>query len=346
MTSMLTFIQFEKVSDIDNDEGKNSVVFLAKDLQLGSTLVIKKMDKSKFDPEEYFSESKMIFDCKHPNVAEIQYASQDDDGIYLAMPYYKNGSLNALCAKRHLTIREIVKFSLDILSAINFIHSKNMLHLDIKPTNILIDDTGKAVLTDFGLSKYMDENGVAIQPNTYTMHIDPELLLSSGRTVQSDIYQIGLTIYRFCNGINILERQLVEQNITTKEQLREAVVKGRFPDRKFFLPHIPKQLQRIIVKALQVNPDSRYNNAIEMMNDLSAVNSNLDWQYTNNTDMPYIKCVDSYEYCLSVNNGDIECTKTNVVTKKKTKLNKYCMKYTDNGRDLYTKLASIVGGID
>lgn len=346
MPNILTLIQFEKISDIGNDEGKNSNVFLASDLQLSSTFVIKRMEKSKFKPEEYFSESKMIYDCKHPNVAKIQYASQDNDNIYLAMPYYKNGSLNSICAKRFLTVREIIKYSLDLLSAVSFIHSKNMLHLDIKPTNILIDDTGKAILTDFGLSKYMDNNGVAEQPYNYTLHADPEWYQSSGRTIQSDIYQIGLTMYRLCDGIGILKSQLADQRITTSDQLKDAVLKGKFPNRKFFMPHIPKQLKKIIIKALQVDPDSRYMNTIEMMNDISSVNSNLDWQFTGNMNSPYTKFDETYEYCINVrNNNNIECVKTNLTTRKATKISKYCMKYTDNGKDLFVKLSTIVGGI-
>ena len=346
MPNILTLIQFEKTSDIGNNEGKNSNVFIANDLQLGSTLVIKRMEKSKFKPEEYFSESKMIYDSKHPNVAEIQYASQDNDNIYLAMPYYRNGSLNTLCNNRFLTVREIVKYSLDLLSAVSFIHSKNMLHLDIKPTNILIDDTGKAILTDFGLSKYMDGNGVAEQPYNYRMHVDPEWYQSSGRTIQSDIYQIGLTMYRLCNGIGVLNSQLSDQKITTPDQLKDAILKGKFPDRKLFFPHVPKQLQKIILKALQINPDSRYMNTIEMMNDISSVDSNLDWQFTGDLSTPYVKSDETYEYCICVKTKNtIECVKTNIATKKTTKMSKYCMKYTDNGKDLFVKLASIVGGI-
>jgi len=123
MSDTISFIKFVKSRDIGNTEGKNSNVFLAIDEQLGEELVIKQMEKAKFEPDKYFSESKMLYACKHPNVVEIQYASQDEENIYLAMPYYSNGSLNSLAEKRFLTVREIIKYSLDLLSAVSYIHS-------------------------------------------------------------------------------------------------------------------------------------------------------------------------------------------------------------------------------
>ena len=99
MSDTTSFIKFTKVRDIGNQEGKNSDVFLAKDNQLDCELVIKRIKKEKFNPEEYFSEAKMIYENKHPHIVEIQYASQDDEYIYMAMPYYKNGSLNSLAHK-------------------------------------------------------------------------------------------------------------------------------------------------------------------------------------------------------------------------------------------------------
>ena len=119
-----------------------------------------------------------------------------EDFIYLAMPYYKRGSLNSLAETRFLSVREIVKYILDLLTAVNYIHSKGLLHLDIKPTNICLMIQVVHYLPIFGLSRYMDENGIAEQPCNYILHTDPEWYCSSGRSVQSDIYQIGLTIYK------------------------------------------------------------------------------------------------------------------------------------------------------
>jgi len=348
VSDTISFIKFTKTGEIGSLEGKNSHVFLAKDDQLGVELVIKQLDKKKFKSEEYFLESKMLYNCKHPNIVEIQYASQDKDNIYLAMPYYSKGSLNTLAKHRYLTVREIIKYSLDLLSGISYIHSKRLVHLDIKPTNILIDTTGRALLTDFGLSKYLDENGIADQPNTYLVHADPEWYQHSGRDVQSDIYQIGLTIYRLCNGIDILQNTLRKQGITNQDSLRIAVLKGKFPDRKNFLPHIPKKLQKIVLKALEVDHTKRYQNTIELMNDLSTIDCSLDWIYTGDNNTPYTKITEEYRYDINVNTkiNHIECLRKKLSTGKATKVKGYCLDYSSEHGDLDKKLSEIVGGID
>lgn len=306
------------------------------------------MNKKKFKSDEYFLESQILYDCKHPNIAEIQYASQDNDNIYLAMPYYSNGSIHTLAKRRYLTVREIIKYSLDLLSGVSYIHSKGLIHLDIKPTNILIDSTGRALLTDFGLSKYLDENGIAEQPSTYTVHADPEWYQHSGRNVYSDIYQIGLTIYRLCNGVDILQKNLNEQGITDSTLLRTAVLEGRFPNRKNFLPHIPNKLKKIVLKALEVDHTRRYQNTIEMMNDLSSIDCNLDWLYTENTTTPYIKITEEYRYDININTkiNRIECLRTKLSTGKTTKVKGYCLDYSPEHCDLDKKLSEIVGGIN
>lgn len=80
---------------------KNSEVFIARDLQLNAELFIKKISKNKLaeeglDIENYFLEARLLYQGKHAHVAEIQYASEDEENIYLSMPVYKNGSLSSL----------------------------------------------------------------------------------------------------------------------------------------------------------------------------------------------------------------------------------------------------------
>lgn len=346
MSDTISFIKFAKSRDIGNAEGKNSNVFLAIDDQLGDELVIKQIEKANFNPEEYFSESKMLYASKHPNIVEIQYASQDEDNIYLAMPFYANGSLNSAAERQFLTVRQVIKYSLDLLSAVSYIHSRGLLHLDIKPTNILLDASGKAVLTDFGLSRYMDANGIADQPINYQMHSDPERYLQSGRTIQSDIYQVGLTMYRLCNGVGILRHQLEMMGVDNEDKLKANIINGKFPDRSYFMAHIPKKLQKVILKALEVDPNKRYSNTITMMNDLSVIDNNLDWIFTGDGCNPYTKIDGLYQIDILVNaNKDIECYKTNVENKRKNKISKYCIECI-NKEEFHKNLSKVVGGLN
>jgi len=253
-------------------EGKNSKVYLGRDPQLGEELVIKKIPKKDFlNQVEYFEEAQKLYKTNHPNIMEIQYASQDSDFIYFAMPYLKNGSLNKLLSQRGLTLDEIIKYSLDFLSGLQYIHVKKIVHLDIKPTNLLLSDSNKLIITDFGLSKYVDEHGFSSQDMFYCMHRPPESLLADKVTLKADIYQSGITLYRMCNGNDCLKEQIKQLGIATIQELFKAIISGSFPNRKQYAKHVPQKLIKIINKAIEINPDNRYFTALDMMNDLSSI---------------------------------------------------------------------------
>lgn len=280
MFDIQTVIDLENMKPLGNDEGKNSSVFLADDKQLKHQFIVKKISKSLIygdfgtdDEDNLFLESSILYKVGHPNVTEIQYASYDDDNIYMVMPYYKNGSIQSILDKRNLTIAEAVRYSLEFLSGLLFVHSCQLVHFDIKPTNILINNNGKAALTDFGLAKYLDERTELAEPNKlYTAHRPPESWLSSELSRQSDIYQVGITMYRMVNGNRIWHEQLKLYN-------RDDIKAGRLPDRKRYLPHVPLKIRKIINKCLEVDIDKRYSNVIEILNDLSLVECTANWLY-------------------------------------------------------------------
>lgn len=320
MTVMQSYIKFDKIRDFGNGEGRNSQVFIAKDLQMDAELFIKMVDKKHLEQqnlnmENYFLEARILYAGKHPNVAEIQYASEDDKYIYLAMPVYGNGSLSSLMDKKFLTVREIVKYSLEILSGLSYIHSKGMIHLDLKPTNILIDDSGKARITDFGLSRFINEHGFANQLLNYTLHFDPQLFKSDQRDIYADIYQFGLLLYRMCNGNYVLQEQSQLLGIESLEDLERNVSLGKFPDRTYYRPHIPMKLQKVIKKCLEVDIEKRYSSTIEIMNAMSDITEVLDWQYNeeSNQVQVYEKIANNKKITIEIKNNNgiyvIQCIK-------------------------------------
>ena len=259
-------------------EGQNSEVFIAHDVQFDAEIVIKRIPKKDFtSSQDYYKEAKCLYNSKHQNIVSVNYSCEDDEYIYIAMPFYGNGSLESILKYRYLTIREIIKYSIDFISGLNHIHTKGLIHFDIKPTNILISDSDEALVTDFGLAKFTNEHRIANQDEFYTLHKPPESLISNLFTIQSDIYQVGLTIYRMCNIPDILLKQLPEN--LTHETLNSLISSGQFPNRNLFFPHIPKKLRDVVRKAMSINPVDRYNNLIEMMNDLSKIDEFLDWNF-------------------------------------------------------------------
>ncbi|WP_341280219.1 serine/threonine-protein kinase [Paenibacillus sp. FSL H8-0537] len=275
MDMRVSEISFELLNEI-GAEGLNSKTHLARDIQLDATLVIKEIEKASIPSNtDYFTEARHLYASRHPNVMEIHYASQDNDNIYLAMPYHSKGSLNALINNKYLTIPEIVHYGLDFLSALHFIHSKGLIHFDVKPSNIIINDAGKALLTDFGLSSLTNRLGFAQAQMAYPTHLTPEWFQAGDFSVQYDVYQAGLTLYRMCNGNNEFDDKLQQGGVTENE-----VVRGVFPNRNIFLPHIPDSLRKVVKKALKVNLDQRYKTIIHLMNDLAEVKENLNWTFS------------------------------------------------------------------
>ncbi|ATC36923.1 serine/threonine protein kinase [Elizabethkingia anophelis] len=279
-----TELNFETTKEI-GQEGKNSQVFLAHDKQLDGEIVVKKIEKSKIvNPTEYYEEAKKLYASSHSNVVKVNYGCSDADHIYIAMPYYKNGSLKSLIATKNLTIREIIRYSIQFLSGLHHIHSKGLIHFDVKPDNILISDSDEAHLSDFGLTKAMNSFGFASPELIYEKQVPPETFTSSDKTIHFDIYLAGLTIYRLLNGEEYFHRQL--HSFSNQSDYIDAIATGTFPNRTDYLPHIPLKLQRVVNKAMNVNIADRHQTVLELINELSDIDENLDWRF-NQTSTSY-----------------------------------------------------------
>lgn len=270
--------------------GGEAEVHLATDHQLDAQIVIKKIPKANFtDIDKFFEESKKLYLTTHHNIVKILYGSQDNDFVYLALPYYQKGSLKGIIDSRFLTSREIIRYSLQFLSGLNNIHSKGLLHFDIKPENILIDNSDKALISDFGLAEYMGHYGFAAVNGTTPILAPPELFIQSDHNIKFDIYQAGITLYRMCNGDIDFFRQvnesLISRGITNEANFINNLQREKFPSRKSFYPHIPKPLRKVIIKALKADPNSRYNSILEILNDLSKIELANDWTYLKNGDI-------------------------------------------------------------
>ncbi len=323
-----TELNFETVRDI-GQEGKNSQVFLAHDKQLDGEIVIKKIEKSKIvNPNEYYEEAKRLYVSSHSNVVGINYGCSDADFIYIAMPYYKNGSLKKLITSKNLTIREVIRYSIQFLSGLHHIHSKGLIHFDVKPDNILISDSDEAHLSDFGLTKAMNAFGFADPGQIYLKQVPPETFSSTNKTIHFDIYLSGLTIYRILNGEDHFNKQL--NKFTSQNQYIDAVKAGDFPDRNSYLYHVPLKLQRIINKALSVDVHDRHRTILELINELSSMDENLDWRFLEmptsyswerNDDTFTHKVELDFTKPLSLN---IISTKTNNLTLKTRRNNTHC----------------------
>ncbi len=279
-------LQFEELREIGAD-GRNSKTWVVNDVQLGAEIVIKTIAKANLhSPEEFFDEARALYATSHQNVVQIHYACEDADNIYIAMPLYRKGSIKILMATKHLTTREIIRLGCQMLSGLHNIHSKDLIHFDIKPDNILLSNREEALLSDFGLAKQM-QLGLARPNGLYIRMAPPEATGSSDFDLRFDIYQTGLTLYRMAIGNEAFDQQyerfLDAAGVVNMVALGQEIVDGTFPDRQAFDEHVSIKLRRVITKCLEPNPIDRFDSALAVANALAVVDASLDWRLEKGT---------------------------------------------------------------
>jgi eukaryotic-like serine/threonine-protein kinase len=273
-------VSFELRKEI-GQEGKNARVHIAYDPNLDCELVVKTIPKTGLDKDSYFAESQLLNKSSHPHVAPIYYACEDADFIYLAMPYFPQGSLNAVLAKRFLTIREVIRYSTQFLSGLHNVHSKGLIHFDVKPDNILLTERNDAVVADFGLARRTNYDGLAEQDRSYLKMQPPEYFQKSEFSLRFDIYQVGLTLYRMVNGNQRFYEQFNaygNQAAFDHDQFEFDVINERFPDRSAYPEHVPARVRSVIATCLKSDPALRYRSSTDVVSALASVNgADLDW---------------------------------------------------------------------
>lgn len=335
-----TSLHFQILEEI-GQEGKNSTVYIAHDNQLDTKIVVKKINKSDFKEDSlFFGEAKKLYSSSHPNIVPIQYSCQDDANIYITMPWFQKGSLNSIIDEKFLTVTEIVKYSIDFLSGLHHIHSKGLVHCDIKPTNILVSDSNDAILTDFGLALYLNKEGLASIDKFYHSHIAPETIQSNKTSYHSDIFQAGLTVYRLCNGNVFFKKQLDrfvnKERVFDNDKFFNAISEGKFPDRSDYLCHIPQTLRKCIERALKPNPKDRYQNVLDFLNGLARIEIFYNWKMELSENGCTWKCVkDDKVYNISIigkddKKAELKTTKKGLsrAKEKERRISNYCVKST------------------
>lgn len=329
-TTRTAELSFHIVDEI-GQEGKNSRVFTATDLQLNAGIVVKKMIKADFSSvDEFFSEASYLHLSSHPNVVPIHYACQDPDHIYLAMPYFDKGSLKRKMQGGELSVRDIIVFSTQILSGLNNIHSKRLIHFDVKPDNVLFSERGEALLSDFGLTKQTSYSGIAVQDRIYGSMVPPEAFNTDNFNNQFDLYQFGLTLHRMCVGDDAFYAEYAsfkDGAVLNRNRYRHAVVNGQFPNKNNYPEHIPQALINTIKKCLEVDLNQRYSSAIDVVNDLADIDGELlDWKLLLvGTDRKWYKqLADGRNLELLVNgDGSSVASKTSVLGRTQ-RITEYC----------------------
>lgn len=252
--------------------GNFGTVWKVEDASIDSVIAIKILDKAQYSIDERLLEAKIGNRLQHANVVNIKYADvimKDDKNIVVvAMPWYRRGSIvNQVNSHNFIDLNFGIKCIIDILRGLEYLNENGYFHCDIKPNNILIGENNEAILTDYGITRYSPSFEAVKPRDMYLPHIAPETIENNNYDIRSDIYQLGLTAFRLLNGVGLVK----EKFLKNRENFKGEVLAGKLITDSCYQPFIPKQVKRIITKAVNCNPNERYQTALEMRRDLEKL---------------------------------------------------------------------------
>ena len=191
-------------------------------------------------------------------------------GDFAVMPYIvteriAGGSLLALCKTAPRPVAEVVALAIRMATALHALHKQQVIHLDLKPGNLMQRPTGEIVFIDFGLARHDQLPDLLAEEFTIPMgtfpYIAPEQFLRSRDDLRSDLFALGAMIYEFSTG------RMPFGEPETLKGVRKRLWRDPVPPRAID-PMIPEWLQEIILRALEVDPAKRYQSAAQMLFDL------------------------------------------------------------------------------
>ena len=242
-------------------QGGMGNVYRATDMMLGREVALKMLHPQlTMQPqflERFKKEARVLAQLLHPNIAVIYNFIEQGGNHFMVMEYVEGTNLDDLL-KQHksLPAEFIVPVFVQALEGLQHAHRKNIFHRDIKPSNIMLTPDGVVKLMDFGIAKVAGEQKMT-QVNKIVGTVEfmaPELIQGRDASNASDIYAAGVTMYEMLSGKLPFESD-------TDFNLMQAILKERVKSPEKLNASIPKALGDIIMKALEKNPASRYEDA-------------------------------------------------------------------------------------
>jgi serine/threonine protein kinase/Tfp pilus assembly protein PilF len=266
-------------------EGGMGVVYLAEDKHLARRVAIKFLTSTdRHYRARFIREARAVSALSHPNIATVHdYGETDEGQPFIVMEFIKGKTFSDVLGDG-ITMRRAVEVVASIAEALSEAHERGIVHRDIKPSNVVINERGQVKVLDFGLVKNLFDqpsNSVDLDADTlYSTHTRSDVIVgtplylspeqATGKEIdgRSDIFALGALLYESLtghsafSGASILEigAQIIHVTPPPPSQLNKAV---------------PRELDRITMKALQKKVDARYQSAADLVKDLQAVVTTL-----------------------------------------------------------------------
>lgn len=255
-------------------------VYRGTDLKTGNQIAVKVLKDEFLDNEElvrrFKNESKAISILSHPNIVKVYDVSVTDKLQYIVMEYVDGITLKEYLKQRGgaLTWKETVHFATQILSALQHAHSKGIIHRDVKPQNIMLLADGSIKMMDFGIARFSRAQSQTVSDKAIgsVHYISPEQAKGERTDARTDIYSVGVMLYEMLSGrlpfdgdgaVSIAIMQISEK----PKPLAEIA------------PKTPAGLRQITEKAMEKDPDKRYQSAQEMLAAIEEFKRNPSIQF-------------------------------------------------------------------
>ncbi len=240
-------------------QGSYGIVWKAKDLLL-DRLVALKVPRIRSDNQKelFIREGRMAARLRHPNIVPVYEVGSEDDIVFLASEYVEGRTLKDLLDQERPSFESSTRWVIALANALALAHSEGVIHRDLTPSNILIDQAGHPHITDFGIAKnrlpeiaFSTEGKVIGTPG----YMSPEQAhgISDAHDPRSDLFSLGVILFELLTGTAPFRGNLP----TLVQQI--LFVDPPSPSR--YDPHIPDRLQAVCLKCMEKRPDNRYRSA-------------------------------------------------------------------------------------
>ena len=248
-------------------EGGLGVVFKAKQISMNRLVALKILHKRWLNDEEFkqrfLVEARLVGKLSHQNLIKVYDVGREDWKLYFSMEYVEGETLEHMIEREGpLDSIRAIDLTLQILRAIRYISRFDIVHCDIKPSNILMTTDGVAKLGDFGFVKsniqidVTEEGSVLGTPD----YISPEQAMGKDVDFRSDIYSLGITLYHM-----IAKKPPFDGTVST---IMRAHIRESLPNLREVNPNVPEALVKVIEKMSAKDPNDRYRTCEELFEDL------------------------------------------------------------------------------
>jgi len=255
-------------------EGGMGAVYLANDLELRRQVALKflpkELTKNQGLKARFKREAQAAAALNHPNIITVYEVGEHDGYPYIAMEFVHGKSLYDLLHGKELNFERSIEIFIQVCEAMSVAHQNNIVHRDIKPANVMLDQYGRAKILDFGLAKLQGATQLTREGTTMgTPHyMSPEQIRGQTVDYRSDIFSLGVLLYELLTG----RLPFKGENPTA---ICYAIVHEKPLPLQEYLYNAPRSIQKIIDKALEKNPDKRYQSAEDLLSDVKRERESL-----------------------------------------------------------------------